>query len=164
MKPKNGWLGALCFLLVGAMLLPTLRKTDASAFSESALHEYITQHASDYGHDPDLIFALVDVESDSRNIVSPKGAVGPLQVLPRTARDVCEWPRATGAKMLDDWKRTVGCGMRVLRVKQNRHGWFEGIGRYNGGRRNWQFVRKVLNEYHRRKSKDYQSATRFTVR
>lgn len=62
------------------------RAAPASAKSSSELDALIQRTAQEFGHDPSLLKAIVHVESGfNSNAVSPKGAIGLMQLIPSTA-------------------------------------------------------------------------------
>jgi soluble lytic murein transglycosylase-like protein len=70
--------------------------------------------------DPLYVLAIMKVESGFRaDVVSPRGAVGLLQVKPRTARSVAQAEARSGAVAqavrLEDPKTNVALGLRYLR-------------------------------------------------
>lgn len=65
-------------------------KTSNSALAErrAAIAPHILQVAKQHGMDPALISAVAEVESGfNANAVSPKGAIGTMQLIPKTAAD-----------------------------------------------------------------------------
>ena len=57
------------------------------ATGPSAPERYVAQYASQYRVPPELIAALIDVESSwNPHVVSKKGAMGMMQLMPATAR------------------------------------------------------------------------------
>jgi soluble lytic murein transglycosylase-like protein len=72
----------------GASLLRTSTKP-ASARAVTAYDHLITQNASRHGISPDLVRAVIQAESGfNPRAVSPKGAMGLMQLMPATARDL----------------------------------------------------------------------------
>lgn len=60
-----------------------------SAPSPGPLQPLIQQSAAKYGLDPSLIEAVMQAESGGRtDAVSPKGAIGPMQLMPETAKEL----------------------------------------------------------------------------
>lgn len=52
-------------------------------------HSFVEEHALAKGLEPELVLAMISVESNGRKgAVSPKGAVGLMQILPSTAREI----------------------------------------------------------------------------
>jgi Transglycosylase SLT domain len=101
----------------GLVLAPSLRSTSMSmsiAPTEPALQRMIENAAREYGHDAGLLRAIIHVESRfNASAVSPKGAIGLMQVMPTTAArfGVLE-PRTA----LFDPQANVQTGARYLRV------------------------------------------------
>jgi len=68
--------------------------------------------AISYDIDPQLIFAMIQVESSWREtVVSPKGAVGYMQLMPETAKEYC----GLETHELYDGAKNIGCGVKYLR-------------------------------------------------
>jgi soluble lytic murein transglycosylase-like protein len=74
----------------------------------------IANVAKKYGHDADLLKAIIHVESRfNANAVSPKGAIGLMQVMPATGQRVgIATPRTT----LFDPEQNLHAGARYLRI------------------------------------------------
>jgi len=64
---------------------------------------YVQEHAADHGVPPELAHAILMAESGGRpGLVSPKGALGPMQVMPGTARDMGYDPDTASQQDLTD--------------------------------------------------------------
>ncbi len=122
--------------------------------------EIIHDKAQKYDVDPSLVAAVMETESKFlKRAVSPVGAKGLMQLMPRTGR----W---LGARNLYDPEQNVDAGVRYLKYLQGR---FDGdlkntIAAYNAGegnvvryggippfRETRSYVKNVLNRYHKRK-------------
>lgn len=92
-------------LLFVLFLLPAPCLASApSSFEESCLRHY----ANRYGVQPELIAALIDVESDwNPRAVSNKGAMGMMQLMPATARRF-------GALQPFDAEQNIAAGTRYV--------------------------------------------------
>lgn len=98
---------------------PGLAMEDEFHFQNTGLtyHELISDTAERHGLDPDLIRAIIQVESgyDPR-AVSEKGAKGLMQLMPATARSL-------GVTRVFDPKENVAAGVRYLkRLQRTFHG------------------------------------------
>ncbi len=82
--------------------------------AHSALEGMISVAARKYGHDVDLLRAIVHVESHfNPEALSPKGAIGLMQVMPATGRRLgVDTPR----KSLFDPATNLDAGARYLRL------------------------------------------------
>ncbi len=70
---------------------PSMRTTRPSAANDSAAayEPLVLEHASKQSIRPELVFAVIQVESGfNPRAVSPKGAMGLMQLMPATARDL----------------------------------------------------------------------------
>jgi len=122
--------------------------------------DIIHEKAEKYDVDPALVAAVMETESKFREgAVSPVGAKGLMQLMPRTGR----W---LGARNLYDPEQNVDAGVRYLKYLQQR---FDGnlknaIAAYNAGegnvmryggippfRETRSYVKNVLNRYEKRK-------------
>lgn len=85
------------------------------------------QFATEYGIPTDLFRAVIDIESSWRpRVVSPKGAVGLTQLMPRTAR----------ALGVDPWNPTENLkgGAKFLNQLFTQYGnWRDALAHYNAG-------------------------------
>lgn len=85
---------------------------------DEALEQLIVSTAARYGHDASLLKAIVYVESRFNAVaVSPKGAIGLMQLMPATARDLGV---ANAATSLFDPAINLDAGARLLRQLQDR--------------------------------------------
>jgi soluble lytic murein transglycosylase-like protein len=128
----------------------------AAAPAGSDLTALATAAARRHKLDPDLVLALVQVESAFRpNAVSPKGAQGLTQLMPATAREL-------GVKDAFDPAQNLDGGARYLRQLLTRYGGDvkRALAAYNAGpgavdrhqgvppfRETRQYVRRVLDKY-----------------
>ena len=77
--------------------------------------EFARQEAVRQGVSPDLVVSMVRTESGGRvNAVSNKGARGPMQLMPATARDLGVNP--------DDWKDNIRGGVKYIGQMLNQFG------------------------------------------
>jgi soluble lytic murein transglycosylase len=66
-------------------------KTGLDKSQEKRLARFIHQESRRYGFDPELIVAVISTESSFYNwAISPKGAVGLMQIIPTTGKQVAE--------------------------------------------------------------------------
>lgn len=99
--------------------IPSIAPFNYTAFSFLSSGEtYLTQTASDaasqHGVDPHLIKAMVSVESGYRIFAtSPKGARGPMQLMPETAREL-------GVRNIYDPSENIYGGVRYFRLLLDR--------------------------------------------
>lgn len=96
------------------------------SFSE-ALDQEILDKAAEHGVHPDLVRAVIQVESSGRpDAVSPAGAVGLMQLMPGTAQELGVDPQ-NPSENLDG-------GIRYLRMMADRFGDFDhALAAYNAG-------------------------------
>jgi len=93
------------------------------------LREAVFRESQRYGIDPDLVFSVIWEESRARfNAVSPKGARGPMQMLPETAARF-------GARNAHDPEQAVraGVGYLVWLLDRYRGNVSLALGAYNSG-------------------------------
>lgn len=128
--------------------------------SQIPFGDLIHEKAAKYDVDPALVAAVIEQESRFRTrAVSPKGARGLMQLMPRTGR----W---MGAKNLHDPEQNVDAGVKYLKYLEKR---FNGdlkktVAAYNAGegtvkrygrippyRETRTYVKKVMSNYERRK-------------
>jgi soluble lytic murein transglycosylase-like protein len=85
--PKAGTAGAT-YAVPGTILIRTTSKP-SSANAANAYDDLIRQHADRHGISADLVRAVIQAESGfNRWAVSPKGAMGLMQLMPATAREL----------------------------------------------------------------------------
>ena len=128
--------------------------------SQIPFGDLIHEKATKYDVDPALVAAVIEQESSFRTrAVSPKGARGLMQLMPRTGR----W---MGAKNLHDPEQNVDAGVKYLKYLEKR---FNGdlnktVAAYNAGEGTVKrfgrippynetrtYVKKVMSNYERRK-------------
>lgn len=104
-----------------------------------AYDPYIAEAAHRYGIDPSLIKAVIKIESDfNRHARSSKGAVGLMQLMPETARDL-------RVRDITDPRENIMAGARYLKRLQTM---FNGdlelvLAAYNAGPRIVRHLRRV---------------------
>ena len=86
--PRDGARTVATYAVPGASLIRTATKP-ASTRNVTAYDHLITHNASRHGISPDLVRAVIQAESGfNPRAVSPKGAMGLMQLMPATARDL----------------------------------------------------------------------------
>src|SRR5262245_584235 len=137
-------------------LWPRIRPPEWAGAAALPFVETVQRAATFYQLPPELLWAVIKVESDFRDqVVSPAGAIGLMQLMPRTAR-------AIGVRDARDPAQNILGGAYYLRHLANR---FEGdlyftLAAYNAGPANVQryqgippfpetesYVRQVLTYY-----------------
>jgi soluble lytic murein transglycosylase-like protein len=100
----------------------------APALKPAAVAELVNEAARKYGLPPAFVRAVVAVESGNQaNAVSPKGAIGLMQLMPATARALGADPKIT--------EQNVDAGTRYLRdllLKYDNHA-YHALAAYNAG-------------------------------
>jgi soluble lytic murein transglycosylase-like protein len=88
-KPRTGSEGEVTtYAVAGPTQFRTTAKPPASN-DKNRYDELIEQAAEQYGVSPDLVRAVIQAESNfNRYAVSPKGAMGLMQLMPATAREL----------------------------------------------------------------------------
>lgn len=134
-----------------------------SVEEEEVLSRLIYEESLRYGYDPELIVSIIMTESSFYNrAVSHKGAIGLMQLLPMTGREVAEMNRIPfgGAEVLYDPHLNVRLGTYYLALLHKRFGNLElALAAYNNGPTRiaslmhqgiqlpTAYSRKVLNRY-----------------
>ena len=134
----------------------------ASAPAGSDLASLVEQAARRHGLDPALVLAVVSVESGFKpQAVSPKGAQGLMQLMPRTAASL-------GVEDAFDPEQNLDAGVRHLEalVRQYDGDLTRALAAYNAGqgavarhggvppyRETRAYVRRVLERYRAKKAK-----------
>lgn len=91
-------------------------RTRAEIDQRSMLEPLITRFSEKHGVDPALVRAMIEVESGFRpGAQSPKGAVGPMQLMPATAARY-------GARNRFDPAQNIEAGIRYLKDLLDLHG------------------------------------------
>jgi soluble lytic murein transglycosylase-like protein len=105
----------------GRLLMRTKRlATEDSPRPDGALDQLIASTAARYGHATNLLRAIVQVESRfNAAAISPKGAIGLMQVMPETARELGVSDPST---QLFDPAVNLDTGARLLRQLLDRFG------------------------------------------
>jgi soluble lytic murein transglycosylase-like protein len=134
---------------------------DELATAEGDLPSLARATAERYGIDPELVLAVVGVESNFRaTAISPKGARGLMQLMPKTAAELGVTDAFDPATNLDGGTRHLQALLRLYRGDLRR-----ALAAYNAGagavarhggvppyRETQDYVRKVLRRYSGRPS------------
>ncbi len=94
-----------------------------SSYEISELSHFLLSKSAQYQVSPVLVLSMIEVESRfQRAAVSPRGAVGMMQLMPDTARQMAEisgltW---TGPSMLEDPKSNIEFGLRYVSYLKSR--------------------------------------------
>lgn len=113
---------------------PFSGKLEGNALSRiDSYTEQIRKAAQKYGLSEELIKSVIYTESRGRHdVVSPKGAIGLMQVMPGTAALY-----GVSSANLYDWRKNIDLGARILSDEIKAGGSItEGLKRYNAGG-NW---------------------------
>jgi len=105
----------------------------AGGYSESQIRRMLVSEAQETIVPPALALAVAKVESNfNAEAVSHKGAVGVMQIMPRTARSIYQVPRDD----LFDARLSIRIGVDFLQRLYRRYGrWDLALSHYNGGSR-----------------------------
>lgn len=143
--------------------LITIHLLTILAFAGYAWHNYnkpvvfqkrVLEHNFEVnGVDNRLVEAIIQVESSGRpNVVSHKGAVGLMQVMPKYWLDYCN---LSSAEQLKQPHHNINCGTEVLKnyLKVENNNLRNALARYNGGWRkpkeSYAYADKVLDLFTR---------------
>lgn len=99
-----------------------------TSFEINEIGRAIVKYSGEYGLPPEVIVAIIKVESSGRvSAVSPKGAQGLMQVMPF-------WKDELGIEgTLFDIDNNIRAGTHILAEYIKEHGYEEGIARYYRG-------------------------------
>lgn len=115
----------------------------------------ITKYGNEFGVDPDLVAALIFIESNGRpNAISSSGAVGLMQVMPSdgaASRFMCvNGPCFAGrpsTKKLKDPEFNIMYGTRMLARLIKKHGLRDGLKEYGPMNYGYRYADLVLSKY-----------------
>jgi len=113
-----------------ATVAPTVPR---ETLRQPTLREMARKAGSDWGINPTLFEALVEVESEfNPNAISHAGAIGLAQIMPINAKGC----RLTKAELKEPAKN-LDCGAQLLAEKLRAENWHvdRALQRYNGGKR-----------------------------
>lgn len=139
-KPKN--IFSLTILLIFIAFIIITIPWFWRLFYPFPYRESILQHSREFRLDPNLVVAVVRVESKFRpNAESPRGAKGLMQLMPDTA----QWAaRQMGIEYVErdlfnpDYNLTVGCWYLSSLLHEFDNNVYLALAAYNGGRGNVQ--------------------------
>lgn len=131
------------------------------------VHAMVQKAGTEHGVDPDFVASVVHAESNfNAHAISPKGACGLMQLMPRTAQQL-------GVKDSFDPAANVDAGTKYLRALLDEyHGdAAKALAAYNAGekrveqykgvppyRETHAYVRRIIAEYNRKKAEEKKSA------
>ena len=128
------------------------------------LKETIFDVSEEVGIDPLLLIAVIEVESDFRNIVGMSGEMGMMQIKKETAKMVAEKfdlkePEEGWEELIWNYKENIRFGAYYLKYLLDK---FNGnlrraLEAYNGGKWKKEYAEKVLKVYE--EVKDYASSS-----
>jgi hypothetical protein len=111
------------------------------------LLRHIHQEATHYRINPNLILALIDVESDfKKNVVSHAGAVGLMQIMPFWKKEI-----GSGMDRLTNIATNIRYGTYILDhyIKRDKGNVFSALSRYNGSYGKKKYPDKVFRAWER---------------
>ncbi|SDB21044.1 protein of unknown function [Desulfonatronum thiosulfatophilum] len=135
-------------------------RSGMSSADRASITRYVERYGAQYGIDPNLILAVIEVESGfNHQAISRAGAQGLMQIMPATQQDL-------GLVSPFDPQENIEAGIRYLKMLMERfpditlalaayNAGPANVERYNGippFRETQDYVRKVLSNYDRRKS------------
>ncbi|MGH9642316.1 MAG: lytic transglycosylase domain-containing protein, partial [Terriglobales bacterium] len=145
----------------------TLGTQPARQSAAADLKDVVNSASSHYHLDPDLVNSVIHAESGFNvHAVSPKGARGLMQLMPRTASEL-------GVKDAFDSEANVGGGSRYLRELLERYNFDlikalaaynagpERVDRYNGVPPFFEtraYVARIVHDYNRKKTEQEKAA------
>jgi len=108
---------------------------------EHQIEYYIDLYSNTYNVPKDVIYTVAKIESGyglhkdyNPFVVSSAGAVGPMQVMVKTAQEIMNKPRLTKKELLNDIELNVECGVKYLSMMYNRYNnWELALISYNAG-------------------------------
>lgn len=107
------------FCLIASIFAFNLPSVYARSDTADKRRELARQAAKRHNVDISLVFAIINQESRWHpNIVSPKGAIGLMQIMPRTGKDFCGLTK----KQLYDPYNNLDCGVRYFKKQLKRFG------------------------------------------
>lgn len=113
---------------------------------DRTLYEISDTYAELNGLNKCLMRALIKTESDDgRLLASPAGALGVMQVMPQSAKDICK--TVDYARLVKDDEFNIWCGQKIYMSKINSFGKTWATRRYNGwddSKENTEFAHKVI--------------------
>ncbi|MBN1521593.1 MAG: lytic transglycosylase domain-containing protein [Candidatus Aureabacteria bacterium] len=168
-KRKLFWIHVTLFFFVVVLSILVFHKLVSNLFFPEEYRGIVKKYSSQYDLDPLLVSAVIYVESHyDPSVVSNKGAVGLMQVLPSTAETVARREGSQNAAV-DDLKNpefNIKIGCSYLRYLLDRHDNSvpAALAAYNAGGANvnkWvsagegENFQKVLEDYGFKETKNY---------
>jgi soluble lytic murein transglycosylase-like protein len=150
-KPRSGDAPVTTYAVPGTSLIRTATTPPLSRAAR-AYDDLITEHASRHGISPELVRAVIQAESGfNPRAVSPKGAMGLMQLMPATARDLgVENPFHPGeniragvaylARLLSRFKQNVELALAAYNAGPHRVDQYDGVPPY---RETQAYVKKI---------------------
>ena len=127
-RPRTGGGAMTTYAVPGAAAVKANRPASAGSGGPSEFDDIIALQAGAQGVSPELVRAVIQVESAfNPRAVSPKGAMGLMQLMPATARDL-------GVVNPFHPEENIRGGVAYLRQLLNRYGQVElALAAYNAG-------------------------------
>lgn len=102
---------------------------------------YIKKYSMKYEVPKNIILAVIEIESGYGNhnnynphVISSVGALGPMQVMLTTARDIMNNPKITKDELLNNIELNINCGVKYLSMMYNIYNnWELTLISYNAG-------------------------------
>jgi len=138
-------------LVVAAILLVSVTSRPVKLTTAERMHNAIMAYADSFDVPLHIAFNVATIETGYRgpkdstyihNKVSPAGAVGPMQIMPKYASWFAGFP-VKRQELKDSIELNVWLSMKILNYQYNRFGtWEQALGAYNTGR-------PIINKYAR---------------